>query len=98
VADLVATYRNGLGVAQPSKPAMGDEEPGHDETAKRLQVAELLRSDEEIDERVAWLDEKEYPGLPVIWIENQGLLGAQTYAALRAAWQRAERYKAGDGV
>ena len=50
-------------------------------------------TDREIDERVAWLDETEYPGLPVIWIENQGLLGAQTYAALRAAWQRAEEHK-----
>ncbi len=50
-------------------------------------------TDKNIEERVAWLDEKEYPGLPVIWIENQGLLGGQTYAALRAAWQRVERMK-----
>jgi hypothetical protein len=48
-------------------------------------------TDREIDRRVEWLDEKTYPGLPVIWIENQELLGAQTYAALRAAWQRARR-------
>jgi hypothetical protein len=57
-----------------------------------------LATDKKIEERVAWLDEKEYPGLPVIWIENQGLLGTQTYAALRAAWQRAERYKAGNSL
>jgi uncharacterized membrane protein/predicted DsbA family dithiol-disulfide isomerase len=50
-------------------------------------------TDERIAQRVAWLDEKEYPGLPVIWIGNQELLGAQTYASLRAAWQRAERMK-----
>jgi predicted DsbA family dithiol-disulfide isomerase len=50
-------------------------------------------TDAKIDQRVAWLDEKEYPGLPVIWIENQELLGAQTYASLHAAWQRAERMK-----
>ncbi|MHB8971020.1 MAG: hypothetical protein ACYC3X_11405 [Pirellulaceae bacterium] len=50
-------------------------------------------TDKKIEERVAWLDEKEYPGLPVIWIENQGLLGGQTLASLRAAWQRAEEHK-----
>ena len=49
--------------------------------------------DDKTGQRVAWLDEKDYPGLPVIWIENQGLRGAQTYASLRAAWQRAERRK-----
>jgi len=32
----------------------------------------------------------------VIWIENQELLGAQTYASLYAAWQRAERHKTGE--
>ena len=48
-------------------------------------------TDQEIDRRIEWLDEKTYPGLPVIWIENQELLAAQTYAALQAAWQRARR-------
>jgi hypothetical protein len=46
-------------------------------------------TDQEIDRRVEWLDEKTYPGLPVIWIENQKLLGAQTSDSLHAAWQRA---------
>jgi hypothetical protein len=53
-------------------------------------------TDREIDRRVEWLDEKTYPGLPVIWIENQELLGDQTFAALRAAWRRAERHKTSD--
>ena len=50
-------------------------------------------TDQEIDRRVEWLDEKTYPGLPMIWIENQELLGVQTFAALYAAWNRAERHK-----
>jgi predicted DsbA family dithiol-disulfide isomerase len=47
-------------------------------------------TDREIDHRIEWLDEKTCPGLPVIWIENQELAGAQTPAALQAAWRRAE--------
>ena len=54
-------------------------------------------TDQEIDRRVEWLDEKTYPGLPVIWIENQELVGAQTLESLHAAWQRAARHKTGDG-
>jgi hypothetical protein len=46
-----------------------------------------------LDRRVAWLDEEGYPDLPVIWSDNRGLLGAQTFASLRAVWQRAERRK-----
>ncbi len=65
---------------------------GLDMAAYRACVADPA-TDAKIEERVAWLDEKDYPGLPVIWIENQELLGAQTYASLRAAWQRAERIK-----
>jgi hypothetical protein len=53
-------------------------------------------TDREIDRRVASLDEKTYPRLPVIWIENQELLGAQTFDSLHAARQRAERHKASD--
>jgi len=68
---------------------------GLDMAAYKACVADPA-TDGEINHRVEWLDEKEYPGLPVIWIENQGLLGAQTYAALRAAWQRAEEHKTSD--
>lgn len=30
-------------------------------------------TDQEIDRKVEWLDEKDYPGLPIVWIEDQGL-------------------------
>ncbi|MHB8970373.1 MAG: DsbA family protein [Pirellulaceae bacterium] len=46
------------------------------------------------DRRIQWLNEKDYSGLPGIWIENQGLLGAQTFGSLYATCQRAERQKA----
>jgi len=35
----------------------------------------------------------DYPDLRLIWIENQGLLGAHILRSLHAAWQRAERHK-----
>jgi uncharacterized membrane protein/predicted DsbA family dithiol-disulfide isomerase len=53
-------------------------------------------TDRDIDQRTAWLSEKDYPGLPVIWIESQELLGVQPFSALRAAWKRAEEHKARD--
>ena len=62
--------------------------------ADEIDAQPLLRLPEPPwERRVAWLDGKDYTALPVIWIENQGLLDAQTEAAMRAAWQRAERHK-----
>lgn len=68
---------------------------GLDMAAYRACIADPA-TDKAIEQRVAWLSEKEYPGLPVIWIENQELLGVQPFGALRAAWKRAEEHKASD--
>lgn len=48
-------------------------------------------TDAAIDTKVAWMDQHTIPGLPVIWVQDQRLVGAQTVDSLRAALGRAER-------
>jgi protein-disulfide isomerase len=56
----------------------------------RAAVADAA-TDAAIDARAAWVDQGKMPGLPVIWVQDQRLVGVQTADSLRAALGRAER-------
>lgn len=48
-------------------------------------------TDERIEERTAWVENSDIQGLPVIWVQDQRLVGAQTPASLLAALARVRR-------
>lgn len=52
-------------------------------------------TDEQIDRQVDWLEATGLDGLPLIWIEDQLLLGSQTPASLNAALERVKRNRPG---
>ena len=65
--------------------------------AKYEATTDAVASDQQIEDQVGWFDKEAMPGLPVIWIGNQRLVGVQTADSLRAALHRtaaAEKLKA----
>ncbi|MBL7037990.1 MAG: thioredoxin domain-containing protein [Pirellulaceae bacterium] len=49
------------------------------------------KTDAQIRQLTGWVEQAHIDGLPVIWIQDQRLMGEQTVASLRAALKRAER-------
>lgn len=48
-------------------------------------------TDQRIEQLTGWVQQTDIRGLPVIWVQDQRLFGAQTAASLRAAWNRVQR-------